>query len=398
MYPRILCLKRQNLAREPETQAKGAHSFALQACVASLSGLSILGLVFLLATGTAGQGVHAARIPEPRVLPEKIGFGNCLKVSPDSTLLAVAAIDGGVSLWRIPSGQVLRKLTADNSTTVCFSNDGKQLAFGHQVYDEQKLQWRGRVTIADIATGKEIAMLDDHLMSINGLDCDPVRRMFCILSTKSFVAKLFQSEIILWDGKSKERQFTKKGIYTNLAFAGGKNIFFAVDISEDLFGGRGLRIPMDCNFSFIKSSSGQETVRLRSSAISTLAVSENRRLFATVGYKPNTGVRIWDVVKLKEIGTLPRVNDGYTIMAFGLKDRIIACAESDCSIRFWDVKTRKIIGDLRSNKHLRVESQIMSMVFTPDGKLLITATDKGVVHLWDVKDYLDERLKASTAP
>jgi WD40 repeat protein len=180
-------------------------------------------------------------------------------------------------------------------------------------------------------------------------------------------------------------------MYDCLGFAAEKGVFFSVDISQDLYGGPGARIPKDCMISFMKMPGGKELLQLRWSAISAMATSQSRRLLATVGYETDTYVYLWDIVKYKQIGRLPRQDKGRPIMAFGFDDRILACAENNNAVIFWNLEKKQVIGELVSKEHHNASNPIMSMVFSRSGDLLITGTRNGSVYFWDVKDYLKER-------
>ena len=55
-----------------------------------------------------------------------------LAFSPDGTMLAVVAADGGASLWSIPSGREVGavQIPAGPLQSVAFSGDGRVLAMG----------------------------------------------------------------------------------------------------------------------------------------------------------------------------------------------------------------------------------------------------------------------------
>ena len=135
-----------------------------------------------------GEVVHVWEVSSGKKLGGFLaGAGRAKSVifSPDGTVLAAGGVKGGVTLWSVPSGKLLRKLTVD-ADSVSFSPDGRTLATGDDDY----------VRFWDAQTGKELRLRTGHHGSVLGV-------IFAaggdVLATASY-----DETIRLWDVKSRK--------------------------------------------------------------------------------------------------------------------------------------------------------------------------------------------------
>jgi WD40 repeat protein len=94
---------------------------------------------------------------------------------------------------------------------------------------------------------------------------------------------------------------------------------------------------------------------------------------------------IWDAVTGKEIGQMPENSEPehtgvISSMAFSPDGRLLATASMDHSIRFWDFAQRKRIAALHG--HL---SEVWTLAFSADSKTLISGSKDGSVNLWEAQ-------------
>jgi WD40 repeat protein len=82
-----------------------------------------------------------------------------------------------------------------------------------------------------------------------------------------------------------------------------------------------------------------------------------------------SGIRIWDVAKLREIGKLP--DPWPSSVAFSPDGKIIASAAQNSGIRIWEPNTGKLIARFGKLKEFKV-------AFAPNGTKLITAGEAGL--------------------
>ncbi len=129
--------------------------------------------------------------------------------------------------------------------------------------------------------------------------------------------------------------------------------------------------------------------------IKTLAFSPDCR---TLAYADSSNtVRIWDVENNSLQYTFKAVNPFQTL-AFSPDGSFLASGSTDGKVRFWKVakdgkksisdRVRNIAGKPRPHKLLKGHadnSEFTAIDFSPDGKKMVSANSDGTIRLWDVK-------------
>jgi WD40 repeat protein len=126
-----------------------------------------------------------------------------------------------------------------------------------------------------------------------------------------------------------------------------------------------------------------------------LSFSPDGRLLASVSISDETAIILWDPAAGKKVSrlALPQDTGAYSV-AFSPDGRLLASGGWDGMVRLWDPAAGKELAALKGHgptvrKDAFAPGQkplytVHAVVFTNDGKLLISGGDDGTVRFWDV--------------
>jgi hypothetical protein len=100
----------------------------------------------------------------------------------------------------------------------------------------------------------------------------------------------------------------------------------------------------------------------------------------------NGAIQIWDVQDRKVRLTLEGFERGVTYLAFSPKGERVAAGIQDGQVWLWSASTGRRTQVLNTGTR-----GVRSLAFSADGKLLVTATNKEPVAVWEVTPHVDER-------
>ncbi|HMJ64931.1 MAG TPA: WD40 repeat domain-containing protein, partial [Candidatus Binatia bacterium] len=128
---------------------------------------------------------------------------------------------------------------------------------------------------------------------------------------------------------------------------------------------------------------------------------DNRFVIAARNVLSEKGVfvlGIWDATTGKEIGQMPEASEPehtgvISSIAFSPDGKLLATASMDHSIRLWDFASRKRIAALHG--HL---SEVWSLAFSPDSKMVVSGSKDGSVNIWETHRTQKEDVLAGWTP
>jgi len=117
-------------------------------------------------------------------------------------------------------------------------------------------------------------------------------------------------------------------------------------------------------------------------SVNAVAFSPDGKTLATVG--SDGRIRLWYIATRRQLGA-PMTADSKSMaaVAFSPDGKILATASDDGTARLWNVSTHQQIG-----APMTADNQSVNAVaFSPDGKILATASDDGTARLWNVSTH-----------
>jgi eukaryotic-like serine/threonine-protein kinase len=136
-----------------------------------------------------------------------------------------------------------------------------------------------------------------------------------------------------------------------------------------------------------QTASWERVTALPHRGVAQIAFSRDGRMLASNG---KAGIKLWNFGTRQELGILP---GSASRMAFSFDGKTLAATDdADTKIRLWDLATQKQ-GDVLQGH----TAYVMSLAFSPDGKVLASAGNDATVRLWDLATKQVSILRGRTA-
>ncbi len=338
-----------------------------------------------------------------------------LVFSGDGTILATGDDDGMLCLRHVRTGTQLRQVRAGGDvTSLAFLPAGKVLASGGE-----------RIRLWDVATGKELPDLGPTAKGDCAVSRDGKRlvswsghglRLWDLTSRKTLLpmdghrsrvsAVVFSRDgrtvtstaagegsnltVCTWDAQTgRLLSRTADGAKTtneyphwadrNLTFSPDRKVLAPSHVS--LYGGR-VRL--------WDASSGR---KLRELVLPGIKADNSTRMTAiawapdgkTLAIASGNGmqagdhlIHLWDVAAGRETRRFKAHDHSVTSLAFSPDGRLLASASWDMTIGLWNPSTGKEVRRLKGHDSVR------AVLFSPDGRLIASASQDGSLRLWEV--------------
>jgi RNA polymerase sigma factor (sigma-70 family) len=278
-------------------------------------------------------------------LDTKAGAIFSLALSPDGAILAAGSRQSGVHLWDVKTGQLIRKLQAEDvkgsTVSVTFSPDGKSLAAAETGFGKDDLKDRNCLHIWDVTTGKELSRFK------GGNDW---QRIAYSRDGKTLIVASF-------------------GVIRLLDVATWKEI--GATAGSPAYFGHYLESAM-------RSADGSTLAYRRQSDVRSWETKASREVSPIE-------IRFWDMNANREINSSIEFGCfwGSMILALAPDGRTAAISEGQSALNLWDVRSGKLIRPIQPGKKGRPDAH--ALAFSPNGRMLASADDKAAgVRLWDV--------------
>lgn len=289
-----------------------------------------------------------------------------LAFSPDGKLLATAGFDNTVKLWDFPAGKETRTLSGHTGPVYCvaFSPDGGTLASSSQ--DQTIRLW-------NVADGKFLRELKGHTGIVDSIAFSPDGKLLASGSADKSVR--------LWDpgeGKEVKNLGNHPGSVYCVAFSpDGKLLASAGSMGFD---DQKKEPAQDRGTIKLWEVAGQKEVRkmdVPGGAMTAVVFTPDSNSLLSVGFDRH--LRLWNVADGKETKKMGPTPDDLYGIAFSRDGKAVATSGYGGNVTLWN------LGEGKPAQSRKLKFGAYCVIFTPDGKALVTGHDNSICYITPVE-------------
>ena len=330
----------------------------------------------LLASGSRDKTVRVSKISseeEPITLRNHTGWVNVLTFSPDGKILASGSTDNKVLMWDTDTGKLLVTLIGhiNGITALTFSPDGSTLASAS--IDGTVLFWNTK-TRNQLPT-----RITGHT--------EWVKAVAFLKESTTFASVAFNGVITLWDVKTSQKSDHQiiehpQDTLTVLAFSpdGTKLASFSGKSKVMFEAGLGLSSSTSTSGGLIRItdvSTGKELETLMEEGVPwALTFSPDGK---TVAFGTWTTIWLWNLetgVKLDIPFNVNGLAPGVQHLVFSPDGKKLVSGTSGDEVQMWDVETGDALASF--TEHNPKREVITALAFSSDGALLAVGSNKRI--------------------
>ena len=255
------------------------------------------------------------------------------------------------------------KSHTDRVNSIAFSPDGKFLASAGGPFDKTIKIW-------DMQTGTLVKTLIGHISDVNTLAYSQ--------DGKYIVSGSWDKTIKIWSVSSGTLYRTLQGHRSRLrSIAISSDMKYIVSTSGD---------NREEDFSIkiwdFKTGDLIYSFEDNNNEVNSIAISPDGKLIASGlngKYNYSSTIKIWEF----STGTLVRrfkYSNSILSLVFSPNGKLLACGSNNGTITIWKVKNGELIRTLRGPK-----LNILSITFPPNGKFVISGSSDSKVKIWEIE-------------